>query len=121
MENYKWILITVLAFVVALLWDLKTRDKNSLKSPKKFSPLFYLKDNWQRLVTSLLFSVLVAVLFYLVSPDVFKVDDVLMKWETLVYIVIGAAPDLVVGYAKRKTSFLKPDQVQTKGEVFNRK
>jgi archaellum biogenesis protein FlaJ (TadC family) len=98
-----------------------TRDKASAKSPKKFNPLFYAKDNWQRIIMSLLLSVLLAVLFYLVSPEVFKIDAELDRWGVLAYVAIGAAPDLVIGYAKRKTSFLKPDKIVIKEETFTRK
>lgn len=111
MEDYKWITITVIAFFLALLWDIKKRDKDSQFSPKRFDPIFYIKDNWARLLMSLIFSTLLAVLFWLVSPDVFDIDQELSKWGILVYILIGAAPDLVIAYAKRKTKFLRPNEV----------
>lgn len=112
MEQYKWIIVTVIAYFLALLWDLKKRDKESESSPKRFDIVFYLKDNVWRLIISLFFSTLLALLFWMVFPEFAKVDEELTAYGILVYIVIGAAPDLVVAYAKRKSNFLRVEEVE---------
>lgn len=112
MEDYKWIIVTVIAYLLALFWDILQRDKNSRNSPKRFDLIFFLKDNVIRLVFSLLFSCLFALLFWIVSPEVADMDNEFTKWGTIIYIVIGAAPDLLVSYLKRKSNkFLRVNEV----------
>ena len=121
MEDYRWILITLIAYILSVIYDLLKRDKNSLGSPTKFSPIFYLKDNYQRIILSLMFSMLLAVLFWMLKPQLFNMDSELATWGIIVYAIIGAAPDMVIAYAKRKTSFLRPDTVEMKDEIYKRK
>jgi len=120
MEDYKWIFITLIAYILSVIYDLLKRDKNSLGSPTKFSPIFYLKDNYQRIILSLLFSMLLAVLFWMLEPQLFAMDSELSAWGVIMYAIIGAAPDIVIAYAKRKTSFLRPDKVEMKDEIYKR-
>ena len=120
MEDYKWIFITLIAYILSVIYDLLKRDKNSLGSPTKFSPIFYLKDNYQRIILSLLFSMLLAVLFWMLKPQLFAMDSELSAWGVIMYTIIGAAPDMVIAYAKRKTSFLRPDKVEMKDEIYKR-
>ena len=120
MEDYKWIFITLIAYILSVIYDLLKRDKNSLGSPIKFSPIFYLKDNYQRIILSLLFSMLLAVLFWMLEPQLFALDSELSAWGVIMYAIIGAAPDMVIAYAKRKTSFLRPETVEMKDEIYKR-
>lgn len=111
MEEYKWIIITVISFLLALIYDLKRRDKDSEYSPARFDPLFYLKDNWARLLVSLSFSCLLALLVWMVFPELASLHEKMNEWGILAYILIGAAPDLVISYFKRETDFLRPKNV----------
>jgi len=120
MEDYRWILITLIAYILSVIYDLLKRDKNSLGSPVKFNPIFYVKDNYQRIILSLLFSMLLAVLFWMLKPQLFNMDSELATWGIVVYAIIGAAPDMVIAYAKRKTSFLRQKQVEMKDEIYKR-
>lgn len=111
MEEYKWIMVTVIAYLLALIYDLLKRDKESASSPKRFDIGFYVKDNALRLLMSLFFSCLLALLFWMLFPDFAKVSEDLTTYGSLVYVVIGAAPDLVIAYAKRKSNFLRLAEV----------
>lgn len=112
MEDYKWIIITVVCYSAALAFDMLKRDRKSEFSPKKFDPLFFLKDNVNRLILSFMLSGLCAVGFWLIAPDVAKIaNQDLTSLGSVVYALIGAAPDMVISYAKRKTDFLRPEKV----------
>tara|TARA_R110000822_G_scaffold123489_7_gene257917 strand:+ start:461 stop:817 length:357 start_codon:yes stop_codon:yes gene_type:complete len=112
MEEYKWIIITVVCYLAALAFDMLKRDRKSEFSPKKFDPMFFLKDNVNRLILSFLLSALCAIGFWLIAPDVAKIaDQDITSLGSVVYALIGAAPDLVISYAKRKTDFLRPENV----------
>jgi hypothetical protein len=113
MKDYLFIIITVLAFLIALIIDLLKRDKESINSPRGFDPSFYWKDNKVRLVLSFSLSFLMAIITWLLTEDIAKVAS--KQWTELnliVYAIIGAAPDLVIGYAKRNLSFLQPKETE---------
>src|SRR5690606_20194523 len=108
MEEYKYLTITVLCYILALLWDLLKRKRDSEKRQTKFDIVFYLKDNLARLILSYLLSFLLAVVANLLTDDIAKIAD--QEWSSLnmiIYALIGAAPDLVISYAKRKVDFLQ--------------
>lgn len=109
MENI-FIYNTLLGFFIALFWDILNRNKQSESSPKKFNLRFFLNDNVLRLFVTFGLSIMIMIAVY------FNVKDVSMlfgkEWTELnniAYIVIGAAPDLVISFAKRKAGFLQPE------------
>lgn len=112
MGTYKFLIITAVFYFAALWWDILKRDKASENSPKKFDLGFFIKDNWKRLIFSLFLSLTLAVGAELLKDDIFAVAGKdLENYNMLVFALIGAAPDLVISYAKRKTQFLQPEQV----------
>jgi hypothetical protein len=113
-----FIINTLLGFFIALFYDVLNRSKASESSPGKFDILFFLNDNKSRLILSLALSLALMLAIY------FNVEDAALllgkEWTELnniIYIVVGATPDLVVSFAKRKAGFLQPEN--TKG--FKRK
>lgn len=109
MENYIFVINTILGFFIALIWDILNRNKTSPNSPYNFSPNFFLKDNKTRLILTFILSLLTMLAVY------FNVDDAAQligkEWTSLnglIYLVIGAAPDLIISFAKRKVGFLQP-------------
>jgi amino acid transporter len=112
MEEYKWIIITIVCYFAALWYDILKRDKDSQKSPRRFDLVFFLKDNVNRLIFSFLLSITCAVVFWLIAPDVAKVaNQDITSLGSIIYAIIGGAPDLIISYAKRKTNFLKQESV----------
>ena len=87
MENYSYvygvvpsgmfiamIIFAAIGVTMALLLDAQTRDQNSASTPKKFSFLFLLKDNWKTILLSFL-AVLVTLRFaHLLFPDTFTTE-----------------------------------------------
>ena len=80
MENYNYILgflptglffsmllFAAIGIAIRLLFDAQSRDQNSSSTPKKFSMIFLLKDNWKTIVATIL-TVLVTLRFL---PSVF--------------------------------------------------
>jgi len=113
MENYVFILNTVAAFFIALIWDILQRDKASRNSPKRFDISFFLHDNWLRLILSFSLSILIMLVIFANVQDaniIFGSDFPVAN--KLIYLVVGAAPDLVISYAKRKVGFLKPEEAK---------
>lgn len=112
MEEYKWILITVICYLAALFYDIVKRDRASEFSPKKFNLSFFFKDNKNRLIFSFLLSLSCALVFWLIAPDVAAIpNNEIGGWGSIIYAIIGGAPDLAIAYAKRKTDFLRPQNV----------
>ena len=121
MEDYKWILITLLSFAISLVYDISRRNKDSSSSPIKFDMVFYIKDNWVRIIVSVLLSSLIAILVRIIEPEIFDVDENMSRIGILIYVIIGSAPDLLIAYAKRNTDFLRPETVETKEGSFERR
>ena len=118
MENYIFIVNTLIGFLGALLWDILQRKKASESSPKSFSIKFFVKDNTNRLIVTLLLSIVVMLGIYLNIADAGKLfGKELTELNSLIYLVVGAAPDLIISFAKRKTGFLQVE----KTDGFTRK
>lgn len=111
MEKYAHLLIVVLAYLAALQIDVLKRDRESGNSPERFKLMFFLKDNVLRLMMSFTLSLTIALMYRVVFPTIAVLDITQegSEWGLGVYIVIGACPDLVISYFKRKTNFLRPD------------
>lgn len=107
-----FLLNTFLAFLVAQLFDVLTRDKTSQASPRKFDIVFFFKDTWQKLLVSLLLSFSISLIVFLNIDDANGLFGT--QWQTandLVYCLIGFAPERLLQFFKKKYSFLQPDQV----------
>lgn len=113
MENYIFIINTVAAFLIALLWDILQRDKASRHSPKRFDLGFFLSDNKIRLILSFCLSLLIMLIIWanVIDANLLFGSEYPLA-NKLIYVVVGAAPDLVISYAKRKVGFLQPDEAK---------
>lgn len=109
MENYIFILNTILGFALAILLDINNRNKESEASPTKFNLRFFIKDNIARFLLSITIMLLV---FFNVSETAELFGKEWTKLNNLVYAVIGFAPDYVIALAKRKIGFLQPKEVE---------
>lgn len=113
MEENKYLIVSILAFLLALAWDLRNRNRNSSSSPKRFNLWFYIKDNYERFGLSLAVSIIASVLVKMMTKDI-GVALHGQEWDEinmLVYAAIGGAPDLVFSFLKRKYNMFQPDKV----------
>lgn len=111
---------TFLGFFAIQLADLLTREKASKSSPQNFSFAFFWKDNRIKILVSLLLSFTIATLTYL-NFEASKLISGLGTYGNLVYVIIGAVPELVVVILKQKLGVLQPKKVVLKDEEYNRK
>lgn len=114
------ILLTVLAFLLVTLMDIKKRQKESENSPEQWSLEFFWKDNKYKLPVSLSISIILAVMFYLTvvvdGEPWYKLQvneniSISLNLKYFVYIIIGAVPELVLQFLKDKFNFLQPKEV----------
>lgn len=99
MNNF---ILTALGFLLSVLIDIGSRNKRSKRSPEKFSFEFFARDNIGRFAISGLTSVCLVGIYHFAS---FGFES--QEYEDLFAIAVGFAPDLVIGWLKRKFGFLK--------------
>ena len=114
------ILLTLLAFMLVTLFEIKQRQKESANSPEEWSFQFFWKDNKYKLPVSLGVSIVLSTLFYLtVVVDsepwyMIKVTEELVfsvNVKYFIYIAIGAMPELILQFLKDKFKILQPEEV----------
>ena len=98
MNNY--FTLTLLGFILSWLVDIAQRNKKSRRTPDKFSLKFFFTDNWDRILLSALISATLISMYHIMELE-------LNEYEDLFAIAVGFAPDMVVGWLKRKFGFLK--------------
>jgi hypothetical protein len=106
-----YLLNTFLGFLIAQIYDVLRRERASHASPQAFGPVFFFKDNWVKIVLSLVLSFALSLAIHLNTPEVEKLVVADFEVNNLIYLVVGAVPELVLQYFKRKGSFLQPKQV----------
>lgn len=102
---------TLLGFGIAQLAHVLTRDKNSQASPEKFSRTFFFKDNWLKIVASLILSIGISILIHRHAGDVGSIFSVPL-W--MVFVATGAAPEFVLQILKDKFGLFQPKTVAIK-------
>lgn len=98
MNNY--FTLTLLGFILSWLLDIAQRNKKSKRTPHEFSLKFFFADNWDRILLSFLISGTLIYMYHIMELE-------LNEYEDLFAIAVGFAPDMVVGWLKRKFGFLK--------------
>ena len=110
--DYTFIYNTLLGFLIALIWDILNRSKESENTPKKFDIVFFWNDNKVRLILTFCLSLFVMLaVFFNVKDAAYLFGKEWTELNNLIYIIIGAAPDLIISFAKRKVGFLQPQEV----------
>lgn len=115
-----YLLNTFLGFLVIQISDILSRDKASTASPVKFNIGFFIKDTWKKIVLSLFLSFSLATIAYL-NLDVVMAQFENELWTKILYIAIGAFPEIILQKLKDKFGFAQPEQVESKGEIYDRK
>ena len=107
-----YIINTFLGFLLAQLYDVFNREKESEASPKKFDLLFFLKDTWQKIVVSLLLSSVISFTVHYNTDEILRYIG--KDWDNiskLIYLVIGFAPEIILQWFKKKYGVLQPKNV----------
>ena len=113
MENYIFVINTLLGFFIALAWDILQRERNSKRSPTKFSLSFFWADNKLRLIFTFMLAISLMLAIYFNAKETGLLFG--KEWtdiNNLVYIIVGSVPDLVVSFAKRKAGFLQSTETK---------
>lgn len=121
-----YLLNILIGFLTAQLIDIFRRNKDSENSPEKFNFIFFLKDNWQKILVSLLLSVSVGSFIELNQIDVKPFLDFfgLNLTIEMFYFALGFSPEILLQILKNWTGFLQPKEVKLKNgvtETYERK
>lgn len=112
--------ITVfIGIVLGNIGHTAVKDPTSAASPTKFSPLFWIKDNWLKVVHSIVIAFSINLALQL---SIKELEAALgFKWYNLYGLAIGLCPDAVLSYLKNKFGFLQPKRVKMKNQTYERK
>ena len=92
--------LTLLGFLLSFVVDIAQRNKKSKRTPAKFSPVFFVKDNAWRFFFSACISALLISIYHIGSFD-------MADYEDFFAVAVGFAPDTVIAWLKRRFGFLK--------------
>lgn len=107
-----YLLNTFLGFLIAQIADILTRDKRTIESPVRFNFVFFIKDTWLKILLSLILSVLLSVALHFNWDDLNQLIGKSWMLNKAVFLIIGAFPEIVLQYVKRKYGFLQPKEVE---------
>lgn len=102
-----YILNTILGFLIAQISGVLTRSKAN-DSPKKFDFIHFIKDTWLKILASLVLSLLISLALKYNWEDFIAIFGKDWELNKVVYLVIGAVPELVLQKLRKKYGFLKP-------------
>ncbi|AEV34166.1 hypothetical protein Oweho_3215 [Owenweeksia hongkongensis DSM 17368] len=103
---------TLLGFLIAQIYDILKRNKDSEASPEKFNLVFFLQDTWKKILMSLALSIAISIAIHLNWDNAVSLFSGEVTLNDLIYLVVGAVPELVLQWAKRKGGFLQSSTVQ---------
>lgn len=103
----------ILGFLAAQLIEISTRDKQSEKSPTRFNIKFFLKDNYLKIITSLLISLTFGFFIHYNQIEITKLGEFidLELPQYVYYFLIGFAPEIVLQILKNKMGLLQPKEI----------
>ena len=106
-----FLLNTLLGFIIAQVYDIFSREKESSASPKPFDIKFFLADTWPKMVVSVVLSLSISLAVHL-NWELFGSLIGMDSFNELIYLVIGAVPELFLQRLKKKMGVLQQDQVK---------
>lgn len=103
----------ILGFLAAQLIEISTRNKQSEKSPTRFNIKFFLKDNYLKIITSLLISLTFGFFIHYNQIEITKLGEFidLELPQYVYYFLIGFAPEIVLQILKNKMGLLQPKEI----------
>lgn len=109
----------IFGFLLNNIGILLARKRSSSGTPTKFSFSFWVKDNWQKWILSLL----TAFIFQaFINLNVEGVEHMFgFKWAPFYSLLIGAFPDAIFELLKKSSGFLQPKNVKdSTGKVYRK-
>jgi hypothetical protein len=104
---FGFLFFALVGVLISLLWQANTRDQNTTDSPVKFKWWFLLKDNWKRIISSIL-------LIY-VTIRFFK-ELTHLDLNMFLSLCIGLGWDKLSEFIKSKTDILKVERPYIKND-----
>lgn len=102
-----YLINTILGFLIAQISDILRSLKNKDENPPKLNITFFIKDTWQKLILSFLLSVLISISIKYNWQDFVQLIGKEWILNDVVFLVIGAIPELVLQKIRKKYGFLK--------------
>ena len=107
-----YLINTFIGFLIAQIGDILSREKESHTSPQKFDFVFFLKDTWLKILLSLILSVLLSLAIHFNWADFNQLVGKSWVLNNLIFLIVGATPELVMQWLKKKYSILQPKEVE---------
>ena len=118
MEILELLLWTFFGFFISNLGFVFTRQRKSSRSPVKFDIVFFIRDNWQKMLVSMIMSFSLTIGFWKFMPDIIQGTEFKLWYA----VAIGAVPDVWLNIMKNSFGLFKPQTVEdSKGNKFERK
>lgn len=109
----------LIGIVLGNIGHLAVKDPTSSASPTRFSFLFWVKDNYLKLLHSLVIAGGLNLAFQL---NIHEIEAALgFKWYNIYAVGLGLFPDAVLSFLKNKFGFLQPKKVSIKNHIYQRK
>lgn len=109
----------IIGIILGNLAHVAVKDPTSAASPTKFNFLFFVKDNWIKILHSL---AIACGLNLALQLNVHEIEAALgFKWYNIYAIGLGLFPDATLSFLKNKFGWMQPKIVKLKDKVFNRK
>jgi len=123
-----FLLVAFLGYLIAQISEVMNRTKQpNEKHPRDFSIEFFLKDNWIKMLLSLMLVVSISLLVNYTLPGflvLFQLpeDFIMEEVNLIIYALIGFAPEKVLQLMKKRgDNILQPKEIKLKGHVYTRK
>ena len=109
----------IIGIILGNVAHVAVKDPTSAASPTKFNLLFFVKDNWIKILHSL---VIAGLLNLALQINIHEIEGALgFKWYNIYAIGIGFCPDAFLSFMKNKFGWMQPSKVKIKDKVFERK
>lgn len=112
-------LTVLIGIVLGNIGHTAVKDPTSAASPTKFSLLFWVKDNWKKVITSI---IMACGLNLALQLNIHEVEAAFgFKWHNIYGLGLGLFPDAILSFFKNKFGFLQPKQIVMKNHTYTRK
>lgn len=109
----------IIGIILGNIAHTAVKDPTSAASPTKFSLLFWIKDNYIKVLHSL---TIAAGLNLALQLNLHEVEGALgFKWYNIYAVGLGLFPDATLSFMKNKFGWLQPKNVTIKDKTYERK
>lgn len=109
----------IIGIILGNMAHVAVKDPTSAASPTKFNVLFFIKDNYIKIIHSL---AIACGLNLALQLNIHEIEAALgFKWYNIYAIGLGLFPDATLSYLKNKFGWMQPKKVTVNGKEFQRK